>query len=412
MFKKVLFTFSFVLLFSLISRAEWDSSGTQYSTHAIDISAAVDQYGDLRIFVADSTYRLYKSADYGVSWTANTWDSSSFNPSCVLAIKDTSIVYIGRYVGIDPVHYQDSAGVFRSIDNGDNWDFIVEDGFVNQRVISLAYFSLDPSYMFSGSDTLYTAGVQRPVFHWSSNGGVDWKPVPDDTPPMKGGPGLSAVFDVMFLPGDSTNGYGAAGRTCDPDEPGWGIWNVDGPVQSAKLKFCGDARALTMGFWGDSVQTLYAGIYSGDSAGVWRTTEADAESVSWDSLSGTMGYPITAIALDPTSIEDTLLSNDTLYVGTNGYGIMKSINGGSTWSFVNTGIYCKIILYIKVDPVNNNRVYAGAQWSFYVSTDYGQTWAERIQGMKKAQISGVGSNAPTKYCIGEFDNLYKSTDGA
>jgi len=125
-------------------------------------------------------------------------------------------------------------------------------------------------------------------------------------------------------------------------------------------------------------------------------------------LTGTT-YPITTIALDLKALDHGSL--DTIYVGTDGYGIMRSTDGGSTWSFVNSGIHCKNILDIKVDPVNNNRVYAGAGWSFYVSTDYGQTWTERIQGMKRAQISGVGSNAPTKYCIGEFDNLYKSTDG-
>lgn len=109
----------------------------------------------------------------------------------------------------------------------------------------------------------------------------------------------------------------------------------------------------------------------------WRTSDS---CVTRDSLSGTMGYPITAIALAPTSIEDTVLSNDTLYVGTDGYGIMRSTNGGSTWSFVDSGIYCKNILDIKVDPANKNWVYAGPQWSFYVSTDYGQTWTERILG--------------------------------
>ncbi|MFQ6033130.1 MAG: hypothetical protein ACE5K2_09450, partial [Candidatus Zixiibacteriota bacterium] len=63
MFKKLLFTVSFVLLFCVISRAEWERAGWQHTTHAVDISASVDSLESLRVFVADSTYRLYKSTN-------------------------------------------------------------------------------------------------------------------------------------------------------------------------------------------------------------------------------------------------------------------------------------------------------------------------------------------------------------
>lgn len=42
MFKKVLFTLPFVLFSCFISRAEWEESGCQNATHAVDISASLD----------------------------------------------------------------------------------------------------------------------------------------------------------------------------------------------------------------------------------------------------------------------------------------------------------------------------------------------------------------------------------
>jgi hypothetical protein len=368
MFNKICFSVFFICLLSVSLKAEWQRSGSQYATHAIDISVALDSRDTLVVFVADSANKLYKSTNVDSGWTEITHDLSP-NPSCVLQISGTDKVYISRYVGITD---RDSAGVFRSNDNGSNWQLltVLGAGLMNKLVISLAYSSFDTSYMLAGCEPHEgLSGVDPITFH-SWNSGYNWLMLIRENDPKGDCPSdkYCAIFDLMYIPEETTYAYQAAGRCEDA-----GIYKIRlyDDYGGCWLKLGGDTRALAMGGWDDSVQTLYAGIYSGDSAGVWRTADSGT---TWDSLSGTMGYPITAIALDPTSIEDTLLSNDTLYVGTDGYGIMKSINGGSLWSFVNTGIYCKSILGIKVDPVNNNRVYAGAQWSFYVSTDYGQTW--------------------------------------
>jgi hypothetical protein len=119
MFKKIYFSLFFICLLTVSLRASWQESGPQYATHAIDISVSLDSRDSLVIFVADSTYRLYKSDNVDSGWT-DIIHPKSHNPSCVLQISDTDTIYLGRYMGINP----DSAGVFRSMDNGDNWDRI------------------------------------------------------------------------------------------------------------------------------------------------------------------------------------------------------------------------------------------------------------------------------------------------
>lgn len=95
MLKKVFFTVFFVLLFCVISRADWEESGLQYTTPAVDISAAIDSLQRPMMFVADSTYRLYKSINADSGW-AEIIHPKSYNPSCVLQISGTNKVRIGR----------------------------------------------------------------------------------------------------------------------------------------------------------------------------------------------------------------------------------------------------------------------------------------------------------------------------
>jgi photosystem II stability/assembly factor-like uncharacterized protein len=419
MFKKICFSVFFICLLYVSLRAEWQRSGFQYATHSIDISASVDARDSLVVFVADSTYRLYKSKNVGSGWS-EIGDSNSYKPSCVLAIPGTDTVFISRYMGIG----NDTAGIYRSVNNGDDWHF--RGAPRNVHVLTLcAWHPPNSSELFAGCDTAYTPvwdSLDYTLFK-TYDGGEVWGQLWDSWPPPDSQPEarmylFAPLVDILMdyrggppRGGCSDQDVYLAQKKVAEKEDEQGIWWVChigfNGSNDANLRLSGDARTIA-GRSDTTLVTLYAGFYSGDSMGVWKTTHYYAS--DWVFLDST-AYPITTIAVDPTSIEDVDSSNDTLYVGTDGYGIMRSTDGGSTWSFVNTGIRCKSILDIKVDPVNNSRIYAGAGWSFYVSTDYGQTWTEQIQGMKKAQISGVASNAPAEYCIGEFDNFYKSTDG-
>ena len=60
------------------------------------------------------------------------------------------------------------------------------------------------------------------------------------------------------------------------------------------------------------------------------TTRALSQTPSWTS-DGPFGAQVFALAINP-------ITPTTLYVATNGGGVFRSLNGGSSWSAVNTGL--------------------------------------------------------------------------
>ncbi len=71
----------------------------------------------------------------------------------------------------------------------------------------------------------------------------------------------------------------------------------------------------------------------------------------WTS-NGPGGGSIRALAIDP-------LSPSTVYAGTPGGGVLKSTNGGATWSASNNGLTNANVRALAIDPRTPNTVYAG-----------------------------------------------------
>ena len=53
----------------------------------------------------------------------------------------------------------------------------------------------------------------------------------------------------------------------------------------------------------------------------------------------------------------------TLYVGTVGGGVIKTTDGGTSWTSVNTGLWPAIIRVLVADPSNSAILYAGGSES-------------------------------------------------
>ena len=119
--------------------------------------------------------------------------------------------------------------------------------------------------------------------------------------------------------------------------------------------------------------TVYLSAASG---GVWKTTDGGA---TWRPLTDSQpSLAVGAIAIDPTS-------SNTIYVGLGeqtfsgssyyGAGILKSTDGGNTWSLKTASFFDRDrIGRIAVDPNNPSIVYAAANSGLAKSTDAGNTW--------------------------------------
>ena len=130
----------------------------------------------------------------------------------------------------------------------------------------------------------------------------------------------------------------------------------------------------------DNPSHVYLGAAEG---GIWETTNGG---VSWTPLTDTQPSLATgSIALAPSN-------PDIIYVGTGeedfstdsyyGAGILKSTNGGDTWTSI-PGPFASGRMYVgslAVHPTNSNIVLAGTNTGLFRSTDGGNTWTQVLSG--------------------------------
>ncbi len=111
--------------------------------------------------------------------------------------------------------------------------------------------------------------------------------------------------------------------------------------------------------------------------GVWKTTNAG---VSWKCLSNSWPAQATAcVTVDPHNSNVIYVGTGDIVYGTTPFGIMKSTDGGDTWTNegnANFGGSVYTVYKIRVDPDNDQIVTAIAGGAIYRSTDGGTTWRD------------------------------------
>ena len=147
---------------------------------------------------------------------------------------------------------------------------------------------------------------------------------------------------------------------------------------------------------------------------VLQLTSLHAEINRW-SRTGPIGGPvaITNIVVDPKN------SNTILAAFSNG-GVLRSIDGGATWTAADSGTAPVWVSRLAIDPQNSKLVYAADYAGVFKSVDGGLTWS----ALETSQLIGCWSlvidprNSDTLYAatVGDLDSdassagIYKSTD--
>jgi hypothetical protein len=142
--------------------------------------------------------------------------------------------------------------------------------------------------------------------------------------------------------------------------------------------------------------------------GVWESRDRGG---SWQPRTDYQAtLTIGALAFDPHAPA-------TVYCGTGegdwwsflGNGVLRSDDGGTSWTpiaqapFVGQGFYSLI-----VDRTDRKRLYAGATWGLYTSTDSGVTWTRRRSQRTWAVSAAQGGGEVLASCS---DGVFRSTDG-
>ena len=125
-------------------------------------------------------------------------------------------------------------------------------------------------------------------------------------------------------------------------------------------------------------------VFAGTTEGFWRS-ERGGDPDSW-MVTTSRQLEINSIAVHPSR-------PDMIYIGTNNYGVMVSIDGGKTFAPTNGGYSGRFANVIVPDRETPNRIYASTINTatgggfFFISTDNGETWRPSMRSMPSRLIT-------------------------
>jgi photosystem II stability/assembly factor-like uncharacterized protein len=324
-------------------------------------SLAIDPVNPELIYAGTDGEGLFRSTDGGAHWIASA-DPLMFDKVIYSLAVDPiqpSILYAGgRRIHQDGTSTGDwGGGVFKSEDSGLTWR-LANNGLPEGWVYAIA---IDPT----APDTIY-AGTHSMGVYKSNDGGESW---------TEKSTGLVTPSHPF------TDNQKIRSLAIDPANPQRlvaGVWGGNGVLLSNSG---GDSwRVAGSGFIASRVRTvaihpgdssrLYAGraeggpaIFQGPDARTRWASFPKQPQGSWS------GFPlVSAIEVDPTD-------GKTIFLGVYRLGVMRSTDGGMTWSVVNRGLSATSVSALASVPGQPGSLYASTLGSGILrSTDGGASW--------------------------------------
>jgi photosystem II stability/assembly factor-like uncharacterized protein len=190
---------------------------------------------------------------------------------------------------------------------------------------------------------------------------------------------MSQAPGGVFGPTATGPQAGIAGRLVDE------AWRPLGPTNNG-------GRTLALAFDPLDTNTIYAGSAAG---GLWRSTTGGVGAEAWDRID--TGFPtlgVSSITFEPGNPNVIYIGTGEVYNhgaagdtaadrrtrGSYGIGILKSVDGGATWSKSLDWSYDQRrgVWAVRVDPIAPSTVWAATTEGVYKSDDAGQTWTQKL----------------------------------
>ncbi|HKB65100.1 MAG TPA: peptidoglycan-binding protein [Pyrinomonadaceae bacterium] len=361
-------------------------------------SLVVDPNNADRFYLGTLDAQLYTSADAGKNWELlyNFNKPKLFVDHIIVDPRDSKTLYVAAH------RHKEAGGFFKSVDGGHKWRESPE--LKNEALHSLTQADSNPSVLIAGTFN----GIFR-----SDNSGDSWTQLPTyNTPGLVHVESLaidprttSTIYaGTWYLPYKSTDG-GQSWKTIkngiiddsdifaidiDPRDPNHVIASACSGIYETGN--AGDSWTKVQGIPSQSRRTraivqhpsIPGLVFAGTTEGFWRS-ERGGKADSW-MVTTSRQLEVNSIAIHPSRPQ-------TIYIGTNNYGVMVSTDGGKNFIPTNGGYSGRFANVIVADRETPNRIYAATINTttgggfLFVSADNGETWRPSMRSMPNRLIT-------------------------
>jgi photosystem II stability/assembly factor-like uncharacterized protein len=389
-------------------------------------SLVVDPGNPDRFYLGTLDGQIYTSADGGKNWGLlyNFNKPKLFVDHIIVDPRDSQIIYVAAH------RHKESGGFFKSVDGGRRWHESSE--LKNEALHSLTQADADPNVLIAGTFN----GIFR-----SDNSGDTWTQLPTlSTPGLVHVESLaidprttSTIYaGTWYLPYKSTDG-GQSWKSIkngiiddsdifaidiDPRDPNHiiasacsGIYETaNGGVLWTKVQgIPSQSRRTRAIVQHPSIPGL---VFAGTTEGFWRSERGGSKD-SW-MVTTSRQLEVNSIAIHPSRPQ-------TIYIGTNNYGVMISTDGGKNFVPTNGGYSGRFANVILSDRELPNRIYAATINTttgggfLFISNDNGESWRPSMRSMPPRLITYAivqDTRDPNVIYLGTNLGVYRSNDRA
>jgi photosystem II stability/assembly factor-like uncharacterized protein len=292
---------------------------------------------------------FFKSTDGGRNWKESSQLKNEALHSMTQSKSNPNVLIIGTFNGI-----------FRSDDSGDSWEQLPTQA--TPGLVHVESLAMDPR----SSDIIYAGTWYLP--YKTVDGGKTWKSIKN---------GIIDDSDIFAI-------------DIDPQDPNHLIASACSGIYETKN--AGESWRKVQGIPSQSRRTrailqhpsIPGVVFAGTTEGFWRS-EKGGDADSW-MVTTSRQLEINSITVHPTRPE-------TVFIGTNNYGVMVSNDSGKTFIPTNSGYSGRFANSIVADWEMPNRIYAATINTatgggfFFTSTDNGQTWRPSMRNMPSRLIT-------------------------
>ena len=329
------------------------------------------------VYAGAASGGLWKSTDGGETWATTTDQLPSLAVGAVKVLPwDPDVILIGTGEGAFAFPGLFGVGVLRSTDAGATWDTTS----LSYPLGSIHGFHVMEANPLTGT---ILAGATDGLWR-STDDGRTWAQV------REGG----NYYDVKWKPGSANVVYTAKGSSdggnnvkVSTDD---GItWAKSGTGQPVGL-LVGKTRLGVSPADPNVVYANYTNSLSFSSLGVYKSSDNGSTWVAQNTslnMVGVQGWYNLSLAVDPDDIDHLIAGGVELYVSTNG-GVDWVTTGGGNLLGDETEVHVDVHSTVY-EPGSTSTVWVGTDGGIWRSTDDGETWASRREGLITYQFYDI-----------------------